>query len=150
MMACFCKVYCKLPRRPPNMSLCLLMKFRVFYKSNPLGLPSLVPLCAFATDIFPKLQADISERVNLLRFAKLAPTFYNRARPASRRFVYRLCHGAFAFLAIWLRTRLLRVAWASSVTSSLSAATSFPRRGLSHRRPTLIPHPLFSTLPHYL
>jgi hypothetical protein len=27
---------------------------------------SLVPLSAFATNIFPKLQADISERVNLL------------------------------------------------------------------------------------
>jgi hypothetical protein len=39
------------------------------------GLPSLVPLSSFATDIFPKLQTDISERVNLLRFAKLAPNF---------------------------------------------------------------------------
>jgi hypothetical protein len=45
------------------------------------GLPSLVPLSAFATDIFPKLQVDINERVNLFRFAKLAPTFSNRARP---------------------------------------------------------------------
>jgi hypothetical protein len=63
------------------------------------GLPSLVPLSVFATDIFPKLQADISERVNLLRFAKLAPTFSNRARPESRRFVYRLGHRALAFLA---------------------------------------------------
>jgi hypothetical protein len=62
-------------------------------------LPSLVPLSAFATDIFPKPQADISERVNLLRFAKLAPTFSNRARPESRRFVSRLGHGAIAFLA---------------------------------------------------
>jgi hypothetical protein len=44
------------------------------------GMPSLVPLSAFATDIFPKLQADIRERVNLHRFAKLAPTFSNRAR----------------------------------------------------------------------
>jgi hypothetical protein len=33
------------------------------------GLPLLVPLSAFATGIFPKLQADITERVNLLRFA---------------------------------------------------------------------------------
>jgi hypothetical protein len=39
------------------------------------GLPSLVPFTAFATDIFTKLQADITERVNLLRFAKLAPRF---------------------------------------------------------------------------
>jgi hypothetical protein len=63
------------------------------------GLPSLVPLSAFATDIFPKLQADISERVNLLRFAKLAPTLSHRAPPESRRFVSRLGHGALAFLA---------------------------------------------------
>jgi hypothetical protein len=61
------------------------------------GLPSLVPLSAFATDIFPKLQADISEHVNLLRFAKFAPTFSNCARPESRRFVSRLGHGAVAF-----------------------------------------------------
>jgi hypothetical protein len=45
------------------------------------GLSSLVHLSAFAADIFPKLQADISEHVNLLRFVKLAPTFSNRARP---------------------------------------------------------------------
>jgi hypothetical protein len=64
------------------------------------GLPSLVPLSAFAADIFPKLQANISERVNLLRFAKLAPTSSNRARPESRRFVFRLGHGALAFLAL--------------------------------------------------
>jgi hypothetical protein len=63
------------------------------------GLPSLVSLYAFATDIFPKLQADMSERVNLLRFAKLAPKSSNRARPESRRFVSRLGHGAVAFLA---------------------------------------------------
>jgi hypothetical protein len=46
-----------------------------------------------------KPQADINERVNLLRFAKLVPTFSNRARPESRRFAYRVCHDAFAFLA---------------------------------------------------
>jgi hypothetical protein len=63
------------------------------------GLPSLASLSAFATDIFPKLLADISERVNLLRFAKLAPTFSNRARSESSRFVFRLGHGALAFLA---------------------------------------------------
>jgi hypothetical protein len=63
------------------------------------GLPSLVPLFAFVADIFPKLQANISERVNLLRFAKLALTFSNRARPESRRFLSRLGHGALGFLA---------------------------------------------------
>jgi hypothetical protein len=63
------------------------------------GMPSLVPLSAFATEIFPKLRADISERVNLLRFAKLSPTFSNRARPESRRFAFRLGHGALAFSA---------------------------------------------------
>jgi hypothetical protein len=39
------------------------------------GHPSIAPLYVFATDIFPKLKADISERVTLLGFAKLAPTF---------------------------------------------------------------------------
>jgi hypothetical protein len=58
------------------------------------GLPSLAPLSAFAKDIFPKLQADMSERVNLIRFANLAPTLCNRARPESRRFASRLSHGA--------------------------------------------------------
>jgi hypothetical protein len=63
------------------------------------GLTSLVRLSAFAPDIFPKLHADINERVNLLRFAKFAPTFSNRARPESRRIVSRLGHGALGFLA---------------------------------------------------
>jgi hypothetical protein len=63
------------------------------------GLPSLVPLFAFATDTIPKLQAHISKRVNLLRFAKLAPTFSNRARPESMRFKSRLGHVALALLA---------------------------------------------------
>jgi hypothetical protein len=63
------------------------------------ALSSLVPLSTFATDIFPKLQADISERVNLLYFAMLAPAFSNRARQESRRFVSRLVHGALAYLA---------------------------------------------------
>jgi hypothetical protein len=84
------------------------------------GLPSLVLLSAFATDIFPKLQADIIERVNLLRFAKLAPTFSNRARHEFRR-LYLV--SATPPLRFWLRIRLLRVAWASSVTSSLSTTT---------------------------
>jgi hypothetical protein len=55
------------------------------------GLPLLVPLSAFAT--------DISEHVNLLCFAKLPPTFAYRARPESRRFASRLGHNAMAFLA---------------------------------------------------
>jgi hypothetical protein len=63
------------------------------------GLPSLVLLYAFATNIVPQLQADINESVNLFRFAKLAPMFSNRARPESRRFVSRLGHGALPFLA---------------------------------------------------
>jgi hypothetical protein len=63
------------------------------------GMPLLVSLFAFATDIFPKLQADIRERVNLLHFANLALTFSNRARPESRRLASRLGHGALATLA---------------------------------------------------
>jgi hypothetical protein len=89
------------------------------------GLPSLVPLSPFATDISPKLQADISERVNLLRFAKLAPTLSNRATLGRSLGVLYLV-SATAPLRSWLRTRLLRVAWASSVTSSLSTTTQFP------------------------
>jgi hypothetical protein len=61
------------------------------------GLPLLVALSAFNTDIFPKLQADISVCVNLLCFANLAPTFSNHAQPQSNRFVSRLGHGALAF-----------------------------------------------------
>jgi hypothetical protein len=72
-------------------------------------LPSLVPFFTFVTDIFPKPQADISERINLLRFAKLAPTFSYHAWPKSRRFVYRLV-SATAPLRFLLRPRLLRVA----------------------------------------
>jgi hypothetical protein len=63
------------------------------------NLTSLVPLSAFDTDVFIKLQPDIMERFNLLRFAKLAPTFYNRAKPESRRFVSRIEHGALASFA---------------------------------------------------
>jgi hypothetical protein len=62
-------------------------------------LPSLIPFYLFAEDISPKLQADIGERVNLLRFAKLAPTYSTCAWPGSRRFVSRLGHSALAFLA---------------------------------------------------
>jgi hypothetical protein len=71
------------------------------YKSSRFckcGLPSLVLLYDLATDIFPKLQAYISERVNLLRFAKLAPKFSKRARPESRHFVSRLGHGTLSLL----------------------------------------------------
>jgi hypothetical protein len=51
-------------------------------------------------DIFPKLQAHINDRVHLLRFANLAPTLSNRARPEPRRFASRLGYGARAvFLA---------------------------------------------------
>jgi hypothetical protein len=57
-------------------------------------------MSAFATDIFPKLQTDISERINLLRFANLPPKFSNRARPESRRFASRFGHGALAFLTL--------------------------------------------------
>jgi hypothetical protein len=66
----------------------------VFY-----GLPSLVPLSRLGTDILPKLQADINERVNSLRFAKLAPTFSNRTRAESRRIASRSGLGDIAFLA---------------------------------------------------
>jgi hypothetical protein len=89
----------------------------------------------------------MSERVNLLRFAKLAPTFSNRARPESRRIVSRLGHGALAFLALDTPTsgRLgeLREKFPE-------VGRSFPRRDLSRLRPTLIPYPLYSTLSHCL
>jgi hypothetical protein len=66
---------------------------------------SRVPLSAFVTDIFPKLQVDISERDNnLLRFAKLAHMFSNRAWPESRHFVFRLGHGALALFTSNLPT----------------------------------------------
>jgi hypothetical protein len=71
------------------------------------GLSSPVPLSTFDTDSFSKLQADINERVNLLRFAKFAPTFSYRARPESRRLYF---VSATAPLRFWLRTRLLRLA----------------------------------------
>jgi hypothetical protein len=94
-----------------------------------------------ATEMVPKLEADIGERVNLLRFEKLAPTFSNRARPKFKRFVARFGHGALAF---WLLTRLLRVAWASSVTSSLSTTTQFSAsRSVAS---SAYPHPASSIL----
>jgi hypothetical protein len=86
------------------------------------GLPSLAPIFAFTTDIFSKLQADIGERLNFHLFAKLAPTYPNCARPESRRFYL---VSATAPLRFWRRTRLLRVALASSVTSTLSTTTQF-------------------------
>jgi hypothetical protein len=52
----------------------------------------------FATNVHPKVQADISERVNLLCFASLAPTFSSHSRLESWRFIFGLCHGAPAFL----------------------------------------------------
>jgi hypothetical protein len=89
------------------------------------GLPSLVPLSPFATDIFPKLQADISERVGLLRFAKLAPAFSNRARPESRRFASRLGHGPLALLASYPPTsvRLGELRDKSMSTTTQSSAS---------------------------
>jgi len=36
-------------------------------------LPSLVHYSSFASGVYPKLQSDISERVNLVRMARLAP-----------------------------------------------------------------------------
>jgi hypothetical protein len=71
------------------------------------GLPLLVPFSAFVTDIFPKLQASIIERVNLLRFAKLAPTFLT---VLGRSLGVLHLVSATAPLLFWLRTRLLRVA----------------------------------------
>jgi hypothetical protein len=62
------------------------------------GLLSLVSFSAFATEIFPELQADIIERVNLLRSAKVGPTFSHGTRPEFKRFASRLRHGALAFL----------------------------------------------------
>jgi hypothetical protein len=51
-------------------------------------------------------------------------------------------------LCFWLRTRLLRVALASSVTSSLSTLRRrISRRGLLHLRTSIISHPLHSSLP---
>jgi hypothetical protein len=57
------------------------------------GPPSLAPLSAFATDIFPRLRVDIREPTCFVS------TFPNRARPEFRRFVSRLGHGALALLA---------------------------------------------------
>jgi hypothetical protein len=114
------------------------------------GLPSLVPFSVFATDIFPKLHANISERVNLLRFAKLASVFSNRARPESRCFPSKLHYGALSYLAsdppATGRLSELRL----SETSPLTLQHRLLRRGMSHRRYTIFPHPLHSTLPHRL
>jgi hypothetical protein len=60
-------------------------------------MPSPVPLSAFAMNIFSTVQADICERVNLLLFVKLVPTFSNR--PKYRRATSRLRHGPLAALA---------------------------------------------------
>jgi hypothetical protein len=140
------------PQRPTVARACCVAKARSNNEQIARsfdGLPSLVPLSAFATDIFPKLHADISERVNLLRFAKLAPTIFNRARPESGRFVSCLGHGALAFLASDPPTsgRLgeLRDKFREYYDVVLRVAVC-----MSHLRPTLIPHPLLSTLPHCL
>jgi hypothetical protein len=60
------------PQRPTVPRTCCVAEARSYNEQIARsldGLPSLAPLSAFATDIFPKLQADMSERVNLLRFA---------------------------------------------------------------------------------
>jgi hypothetical protein len=64
-----------------------------------LGMPSPAPFSAFATNIFTKLRADISDHVNFLRFPNLVSTLSNPARPKSRRFASRLNHGDPALLA---------------------------------------------------
>jgi hypothetical protein len=112
------------------------------------GMPSLVPLSVFATDIFPKLQADIRECVNFLRLAKLAPTFSNRARPESRRFVSRLGHGALAFLASdpptsgrlgELRDKFLSTTTQFSASRSIaSSAYPHPASSLHYAPPMLV------------
>jgi hypothetical protein len=51
---------------------------------------------------------------------------------------------ATAPLRMWLRTRLLRVAWASSATSSLSITTKFP--ALHSVASSAYPHPASSLL----
>jgi hypothetical protein len=106
------------------------------------ALPSLVPFFAFATDIFPRLQADINECVNLLRFAMLPRTLSNRARPESRHFVSRLGHGALAFLAsdppTLVRIGELRdksLGHYDAVSASRSVASSASSRILSTLRP---------------
>jgi hypothetical protein len=89
-----------------------------------------------------------SERVNLLRFAKLAPTFSNRVVPESRGFVSRLGQGALAFLAsdppISGRLGELR----DKLPKHYDAISA--SRSVAHLRPTLIPHPLYSTPLHCL
>jgi hypothetical protein len=59
------------------------------------------PFPRFPPIFSPKLQANIIEHVNLLRFVNLAPKFSNRARPEYRRFASPLGHGALTtFLAL--------------------------------------------------
>jgi hypothetical protein len=112
------------------------------------GVPSLVPLSAFTTDIFPKLQTDIIECVNLLRFATLAPTFSNRARPESRRIASHLGRGTLPFWALYPPTsgRLgeLRGKFHEHYDAGFRVAAC-RILGLP-----LIPHPRQSTLPHCL
>jgi hypothetical protein len=63
------------------------------------GMPWLAIHFGFATTVYVKLQADISERVNLTRFANIVLKFTNLAQPESRRFASRLSRGALAFFA---------------------------------------------------
>jgi hypothetical protein len=123
------------PQRPSVARACCVAEARTMSEEIARfldGLPSLVSFFAFAKYTFPKLQADISERVNLLRFAKLAPTFFNRARAESRRFASRLGHRALAFLALDPPTS--SPPGASSVTSSLSTTTPLTAAACSDDR----------------
>jgi hypothetical protein len=105
------------------------------------GLPSLVPISTFVTDIFSELQADVSERVRLLRFAKLALTFLT-ALGRSLGVLY-LVSVTVPF-RFWLRARILRVAYVSSATSSLSTTTQISAsRSVAS---SAYPHPASSLL----
>jgi hypothetical protein len=103
------------------------------------GMSPLEPLPALATDMFLKLQVDISERVNLLRSANLAATFSNRARPESWRFASRPSHGTLAFCASDPPT---------TGTQAEQYDAVFHVAVLSHLRSTIILHPLHSSSSH--
>jgi hypothetical protein len=90
------------PKRSTVARACCVTKTRSNNKNTTRsldGLPSLVLLSAFATDIIPKLQADINDRDNLFRFANLAPTCLGCAKPGSRCFAFYFRHGDLEFWA---------------------------------------------------
>jgi hypothetical protein len=105
------------------------------------GMPSLVPRSELSTDIVPKLQAKISERVDVFRFVNLTPTFSKCTRPESRRL-----HlvSATAPVRSWLRTRLRMAASASCVTNSMSTTT--PYFASRYVASSVYPHPASSPL----